>query len=62
MNEQYLEWLFLRENLGDWFRANLTIVCCKGDTYRLHGKLYDIKKMEDRYIELTNQLLKDYKL
>lgn len=62
MNEQYLEWLFLRENIKDWCNKNLTSFCNKGDTYSFHGNLYDIQKMEDRYIELTKELLLEYEL
>lgn len=61
MNEKYLEWLFLRENLGDWFNTNPKSIC-KGDTYSFHGKLYRIQKMEERYIELTKELLKRYEI
>ncbi len=62
MNKEYLEWLFLREKLSDWFKANLATVCIKGDTYSFHGKLYDIQKIEDRYIDLTKELLKEYEI
>ena len=59
MNEHYLEWLFLRENLNYWINNQLP----KGkDVYMFHGKQYDIEKMGKRYIELTKQLLKDYEL
>lgn len=70
MNEQYLEWLFLREHLtfwlddeslqgGYWFQVHSF---GEGITYSFQGKQYDIQKMKARYIELTKMLLKDYEL
>ncbi len=61
MNEHYLEWLFLRRNFDYWFNTKPKSVC-RGDTYSFQGKLYDIQKMEERYIELTKELLLEYEL
>ena len=58
MNEQYLEWLFLRNHMEQFSKIDYNDFM----TYSFHGKLYDIQKMEKRYIELTKQLLKDYEL
>lgn len=59
MNEQYLEWLFLREHLNYWIEHQFP----KGeDILVFQGKQYGVEKMKARYIELTEQLLKDYKL
>lgn len=60
MNEQYLEWLFLREHIGYWVdekSCNENLI-----SYRIQDKQYDIEKMKARYIELSKMLLKDYEL
>lgn len=60
MNEQYLEWLFLREHLIFWINHEKCID--GGVQYYFDGKEYDIEKMKKRYLELTKLLLKDYEL
>lgn len=70
MNEQYLEWLFLREHLLFWLNDESLQSNCwfnvyslgEEITYSFQGKQYDIEKMKARYIELTKMLLKDYEL
>lgn len=60
MNEHYLEWLFLREHLDYWINEQFP----EGETDVLmyRGKQYDVQKMKERYIELSEMLLKDYEL
>lgn len=60
MNEHYLEWLFLREHLDYWINEQFP----EGETDILmyRGKQYDVQKMKERYIELSEMLLKDYEL
>lgn len=70
MNEQYLEWMFLREHLSFWvnddsLRTGIWFdVHSLGEkyTYSFQGNQYDIEKMKERYIELSKLLLKDYEL
>lgn len=57
MNEEYLEWLFLREHIKDWLGSSN-----RNDTYTFHSNRYDIQKMQERYIELTQELLLEYEL
>ena len=57
MSEQYLEWLFLREIL------DLTVNDSGDDTQlSFNGNLYGLDKIRMRCTELTEQLLKGYKL
>ncbi len=60
MNEHYLEWMFLREHLDYWINEQFP----EGETDVLmyRGKQYDVQKMKERYIVLSEMLLKDYEL
>ena len=59
MNEQYLEWLFLREHLNYWIDNQFPE---EEDVLSLFNRQYDVQKMKTRYVELTELLLKDYEL
>ena len=60
MNEHYLEWLFLREHLDYWINEQFP----EGevDVLMYRGKQYDVQKMKERYVELSEMFLKDYEL
>ncbi len=58
MEEQYLEWLFLRNILG---------LVIDTDSYNcsqlsFNNSLYSLDKIKERYIELTKELLLEYEL
>lgn len=60
MNKYYLEWLFLKEHLSYWINTQY-----QKDTkekFYFNGKEYNVQKMKDRFIKLTEKLLEDYKL
>lgn len=59
MSEEYLEWLFLREILGYFIDHPYYT---DGAQFRFQGNGYDIKKLQNRYSELTKELLLEYEL
>lgn len=60
---KYLEWIFLRTILGchaenDDENYELSMFA----SYSIDKNHYSLKKIHNRYVQLTKELLKDYKL
>lgn len=61
MNEQYLEWLFLKSIL-EHFLEQSDVVDTGYDTFIFDGIEYSMAHIRSRYSALTTLLLKDYEL